>query len=68
MPLFGERNKVRDSHDWYATMKVNYLLHRDNPPRRIVQCRSGEPYPRDELTTRRTHARGTRNCMQAIRA
>jgi hypothetical protein len=28
-------------------MKVNYLLNRDNPTRRIVERRSGEPYPRE---------------------
>jgi hypothetical protein len=33
--LFGERNEVRDSHDWYANMKVNYLLQRQpNSPDR----------------------------------
>ena len=31
--LFGKRSEVRDSHDRYANMKVNYLLPREMPPR-----------------------------------
>jgi hypothetical protein len=39
--LFEKRGEVRDGHDQYANMKVNYLLNGDMLARLNVPRRSG---------------------------
>ena len=45
--LFGTRTEVRDSHDRYANLEINYLLQRDGG---LPRARD----PRDELRGRRS--------------
>jgi hypothetical protein len=52
--LFEKRGEVRDGHDRYANMKVNYLLPHEVPARSIGQPEAGTPIPREELAQRGT--------------
>ena len=38
--LFGKRSKVKDSHERYANIETNYLLHRLEKYKGIVFCSS----------------------------
>ena len=49
--LFGNRSEVRDGHDRYANMEVNYLLPREMPARSIGQPEAGTPLPPRRTST-----------------
>ena len=43
--LFGKRSEVKDSHDRYANIEINYLLQR-------MEALRGPRHPRDEFQVR----------------
>lgn len=53
--LFGKRSEVKDSHDRYANIEINYLLQKMEEHRGIVILASNFRKNIDEAFTRRMH-------------
>jgi len=54
--LFGKRSEVRDSHDRYANIEINYLLQRMEEYEGVVILASNLRKNMDEAFVRRIHA------------
>jgi SpoVK/Ycf46/Vps4 family AAA+-type ATPase len=53
--LFGKRSEVKDAHDRYANIEINYLLQKMEEHEGIVIMASNFPKNIDEAFTRRMH-------------
>lgn len=53
--LFGKRSEVKDSHDRYANVEVNYLLILSEAYRGLTILATSDPDPIDEAVLRRIH-------------